>query len=174
MKLWIAVLVMWTVGILPAAGQGQSPAPPTNVIAVDHDWDNGTRADLTWTLSPADSSLQGYVIRKKAASDAAFSSVDIVPPGTNRFTVSDLTPGKPYLFQVAAVAKDLTESSLAVTSAAVTPTVQWFDGTRVWFLIILVVFCGSVIASWVTILVYQRIPSALRLIFTRSHRAAAE
>jgi glucan biosynthesis protein C len=38
----------------------------------------------------------------------------------------------------------------------------------------LIVFCGSVIASWVTILVYQRIPSALRLIFTRAHRAAAE
>ena len=151
MRAWTAVLVMCTAGILPAAAQAQSPAasppaPPANVIAVDHDWDNGTRADLTWTLSPADSSLQGYVIRKKAASDAAFSSVDIVPPGTNRFTVSDLTPGRPYLFQVAAVAKDLTESSPAVTSAAVTPTVQWFDGTRVWFLVILIVFCGSVMA----------------------------
>jgi hypothetical protein len=113
---------------------------------MDHDWDNGTRIDLSWTLPPADSSLEGYVIRKKSAEDAAFSSVEIVPPGTNHFTVSDLTPGKPYFFQVAAVAKDLTESSPAVTGGAVAPTIQWFDGTRVWFLVILTVFCGSVMA----------------------------
>jgi hypothetical protein len=36
------------------------------------------------------------------------------------------------------------------------------------------VFCGTVIVSWLSILLYQRIPFALRLIFTRSHRAAAE
>ena len=35
-------------------------------------------------------------------------------------------------------------------------------------------FCGTVIVSWLSILLYQRIPFALRLIFTRSHRAAAE
>ena len=76
-----------------------------------------------------------------------FRAVDIVPPGTKPIhSQNDLTPGKPYLFQVTAVTKDLTESSPAVTSAAVTPTVQWFDGTRVWFLVILIVFCGSVMA----------------------------
>ena len=37
-----------------------------------------------------------------------------------------------------------------------------------------IVFCGTVIVSWLTILVYQRIPFALRLVFSRSHRAAAE
>jgi glucans biosynthesis protein C len=38
----------------------------------------------------------------------------------------------------------------------------------------LIVFCGTVIASWLSIVLYQRIPFGLRLIFTRSHRAAAE
>jgi len=38
----------------------------------------------------------------------------------------------------------------------------------------IIVFCGTVIVSWLTILVYERIPFALRLIFSRSHRAAAE
>jgi acyltransferase-like protein len=38
----------------------------------------------------------------------------------------------------------------------------------------IIVFCGTVIVSWLTILVYQRIPFALRLIFSRSHRAPAE
>lgn len=144
----IAVLVMWTAAFLPAAVQGQTaaPAPPSSVIAVDHDWDDGTRVDLSWTLSTSDSALQGYLIRKKAAEDAAFTRVEMVAPGANRFTVDDLTLGKPYLFQVTAVSKDLTESSPAVTSAPVAPTMQWFDGTRFWFLLILVLFCGSVMA----------------------------
>lgn len=144
----IAVLVMWTAGFLPAAAQGQTaaPAPPSSVIAVDHDWDDGTSVDLNWTLSTSDSALQGYLIRKKAAEDAAFTRVEMVAPGANRFTVDDLTLGKPYLFQVTAVSKDLTESSPAVTSAPVAPTMQWFDGTRFWFLLILVLFCGSVMA----------------------------
>ncbi len=144
----IAVLVMWTAAFLPAAAQGQTaaPAPPSSVIAVDHDWDDGTRVDLSWTLSTSDSALQGYLIRKKAAEDAAFTRVEMVAPGANRFTVDDLTLGKPYLFQVTAVSKDLTESSPAVTSAPVAPTMQWFDGTRFWFLLILVLFCGSVMA----------------------------
>jgi glucans biosynthesis protein C len=38
----------------------------------------------------------------------------------------------------------------------------------------IIVFCGTVIASWATILLYQRIPSVLRLIFSRSHRPAVE
>ena len=38
----------------------------------------------------------------------------------------------------------------------------------------IVVFCGTVIASWLAILAYERIPFALRLIFSRSRRAAAE
>ena len=38
----------------------------------------------------------------------------------------------------------------------------------------IIVFCGTVIASWLTILLYQRIPFALRLIFSRAHRAPAE
>lgn len=139
---------MWTAGFLPAAAQGQTaaPAPPSSVIAVDHVWDDGTRIDLSWTLSTSDSALQGYLIRKKAAEDAAFTRVEMVAPGANRFTVDDLTLGKPYLFQVTAVSKDLTESSPAVTSAPVAPTMQWFDGTRFWFLLILVLFCGSVMA----------------------------
>ena len=38
----------------------------------------------------------------------------------------------------------------------------------------IIVFCGTVIVSWLSILLYERIPFGLRLIFTRSHRAAAE
>ena len=85
------------------------------------------------------------MIRKKAAEDSTFTVVDTVPPGTDRYTVSDLICNHPYLFQVVAVSKNLTESSPVSTSASVAPTMHWFDGTRVWFLVVLLIFCGSVI-----------------------------
>jgi hypothetical protein len=133
--------------LLPAMqAYGQAPAPPANVTAADHPLDNGTRADLNFQLSPDDELLQGYVILKKTTDQADFTRVDMVPPGLGKITVNDLTPGKPYLFGVKAIAKDNAESAPAVTAAPVTPAVDWFDGTRVWFLITLVVFCGSVIA----------------------------
>jgi hypothetical protein len=150
MKVWIALLAMWMAACLPAAVQGQgaepAPAPPTNLRAADHNWDNGTRVDLNWTVSTNDAALQGYLIRKKAAEDAAFTHVEIVPPGTSRYTVTDLRPGVPYLFEVLAVSQNNTESAPAVTSVPVIPTVQWFDGTRVWFLVTVLLFCGSVLA----------------------------
>ena len=146
MRIWIVAVLLWTAAGLPMAAQGQSaaPAPPSGLIAVDHNWDDGTRVDLKWTLSPDDSKLQGYVIRKRPVEVPEFTRVDMVPAGTNHFMVSDLTRGRPYLFEVTAIAKDLTESSPAMTNTPVTPTMQWFDGTRVWFLVILVLFCGSV------------------------------
>jgi hypothetical protein len=141
------VLVIWATGFLSIAAQGQAtaPAPPVRPVAVDHDWDNGTRIDLSWILSTDDSALQGYVIRKRASADATFTRVEMVPPGTTQFMVSDLTPGVSYFFQVTSVSKDGTESAPVVTSASVAPTMQWFDGTRIWFLLVLIIFCGSVL-----------------------------
>jgi hypothetical protein len=126
--------------------QQPQPAAPSNLSAVDHPWDNGTRADLTWSLSSDDASLLGYVIRKRAATDSMFTRVELVPRGSNSFTVTDLSPEKSYFFEVAAVGPGNVESSQAVAATALTPTVEWFDGTRVWFLLTLIVFCGAVIA----------------------------
>ena len=146
MKVCFAVAI-WMVSLLPVAVQGQTvpPAPPSNLVAVDHGWDDGTHIDLQWTLSSDDPGLRGYVVRKKAAEDAAFTRVEMVAPGTGRFMVSDLTPGLSYSFEVTALSKGNRESSPAVTRAPVTPTVEWFDGTRFWFLLTLVLFCGSVL-----------------------------
>src|SRR5688572_22392762 len=112
MKARIALAIMSVAGILSPVLQAQ--APPSNITAVDHPWDNGTRIDLTWSLSPDDSALQGYIIRKKAADDAEFARVDMVPPGTTEFTVSDLNLATPYLFEVTALSAGNTESTPAV------------------------------------------------------------
>src|SRR5262249_40510341 len=128
--------------------QANTPAPPSGLSASDHPLDNGTHADLSWHVSPEDSSLQGYVIRQKAAGETAFTRVELLPAGSTTFTVNDLAPGKSYAFEVMAVGKDGKESSAIEASA--TPKVDWFDGTRVWFLITMLLFCGSV-AAYVTL-----------------------
>lgn len=144
-----------------AFGQAR-PAPPSNLTAVDTPWDNGTRINLRWSLSPDDAALRGYIIRRKAAADPAYSIVDVAPPGTDRFTVGNLDGGTGYLFEVAAVAADTTESDPAVTTAPVSPTMEWFDGTRLWFLVTLVLLSGCVIAF--ILLARRGLPMRLRRI----------
>ena len=145
MTVRVAAALVCAGGLWASAAQAQ-PAPPANLKGADHPWDNGTRVDLSWSVSSDDAALQGYIVRKKLGADAAFARVEMVPPGTSRFTVSDLNPERSYLFEVTAVARDNTESPPAVTSALVTPAIEWFDGTRVWFLLTLVMFCGAVVA----------------------------
>src|SRR5229473_1141193 len=85
------------------------PAPPTNLTAADHPWDNGTRIDLEWSPSIDDARLQAYMVAKKAADETAFTPVDVVPAGTNKFTVAALSPGRAYLFEVKALGRDSVE-----------------------------------------------------------------
>jgi hypothetical protein len=149
--------------IAPAAALAQTPpAPPSNLVAVDHPWDNATRIDLTWSLSPDDPSLQGYTVRRRAAAEDEFTIVDVVPRGTTAYTVANLAPATPYLFSVAAQAPDGTESPLVGTTVPVAPLMQWFDGERSWFLVTLVLLCGSVIAF--IVLARRGMPLKLRTI----------
>ena len=127
-------------------GQDAAPAPPSGLVAVDHPWDNATRIDLAWTLSPDDATLQGYAIRQRSTTEDAFALVDIVPRGTTAYTVQNLNQQAAYLFQVSGVTAGGAQSAQAVTAAPVSPTMQWFDGTRFWFLVTLVMFCGAVVA----------------------------
>lgn len=143
-----AVLAVLTMVLLPAAalGQGQPPAPPGALTAVDHPWDNATRIDLAWTPSPDDASVQGYAVRRRAAGEDAFTLVDIVPAGSTEYTVENLTRDTGYFFEVAALAQDGAESDQAATGTAVVPTMQWFDGERVWFLFTLLMLSSAVLA----------------------------
>jgi len=131
--------------LLAPAVYAQAPAPPSNLTAVDHPWDNGSRIDLSWTLSSDDAGLLGYIVRKKASDGKEFERVELVPKGTTAFTVSDLDHEKTYLFETVAVTPANAESAPAVTAAPVQPVMQPFDGTRLGFLVVLVVLCGAVI-----------------------------
>lgn len=137
---------MLGVALLAGSPASAEPRPPTNLQTVDHPWDNGTRIDLSWSPSPDADTLIGYVVRRKPAGDDTFARVDMTAPGARAFTVGNLKPGTPYLFSVTAVARDSTESSPVVTPTPSVPEIEWFDGTRLWFLVTLILFCGSVIA----------------------------
>ena len=128
---------------VPASGQ--APAAPTDLTAVDFPWDNATRISLGWSLSPDDATLLGYAVRRREADETDLILVEILPPGTNDYAVADLSQEGSYLFEVSAIAQDNTESAPATTGAPITPSMQWFDGTRVWFLLTMVIFCGSVV-----------------------------
>ena len=142
----VAFLACVTLLPLLARAQGVAPPPPTNLTAADHPWDNGTEIDLRWSISPDDRSLQGYVVRRKGADETEFVRVDLVPPGTDAYTVGSLSPNQLYVFQVTALSNDNAESSAAATSVPIAPDMEWFDGSRLWFLVTLLVFCGSVLA----------------------------
>src|SRR5687767_7326580 len=75
---------------------GQTPAPPPNVIAADHPWDDGSALDLSWTLSPDDAALESYQVMRTIASidgqpvESEYAHVEFVDPGTTSYTVGDL------------------------------------------------------------------------------------
>ena len=131
----------WVPGLL---AQAPPLAPPVGVTAVDHPWDDGTRVDLTWTLSSADATLTGYLVERADAA-GAFTAVGQVARGTTTFSAGDLRPGTSYRFQVVALAADGTRSAPA-SAPAIAPAMNWFDGGRFWFLIVLLALCGSVLA----------------------------
>ncbi|NNM24749.1 MAG: fibronectin type III domain-containing protein [Phycisphaerales bacterium] len=133
--------------LFASASVAQTPAPPSNVVAVDHDWDNGKKVDLSWDLSPDDASIDGYQIMKSetdADGVTTFAFLDIVMPGTSTYTANELQHGESYHFQVFAF-RGTSKSEPVQTATAVTTTMEAFDGERLWLAIITLVFCGAVI-----------------------------
>ena len=141
------LLTFLVLGTAPVSTQAQtpSPAPPTGLTAVDHRWDDGTRIDLAWSLSTDDATVESYIIRRRASSENTFTIVDLVAAGTSEYTVGGLDRSQSYVFQVAAVGAGTAVSQPAESTAPATPTMEWFDGTRGWFLLTLLMFCGSVV-----------------------------
>jgi len=121
------------------------PAPPTNVRAADAPNDSGHALVLTWAPSPDESrhAVAGYRILRSTG-DGPFAEVGNVPPGTTSYRDSGLTNGQAYTYRVVALGPGGEGESMASAPAA--PTGQWFDSSRGWTLLILLVVCGSI--SW--------------------------
>jgi hypothetical protein len=138
----------WLAALLCSPALAQTPAPPSNVVAADHaKWDNGTRLDLSWTPSPDDANegVAGYMIYIANAADGEFEWLARPAPGQDAYMAGDLSPNESYLFEISAVGPGGSESARVRVAEAVSPTRQPFDGYRTWFVLTVVIFCGSVV-----------------------------
>ena len=138
----IPVLALLVALVATASARAQAPAPPSNVVAVDHAWDNGKKVDLSWDLSPDDGDIDGYQILR--AQNGEFAFVDNVPAGTTAYVAKELTQDTSYRFQVLAF-RGAARSTPAETTEAVTTQLEWFDGSRLALFIISLTFCSAVV-----------------------------
>ncbi|MEW5924518.1 MAG: fibronectin type III domain-containing protein, partial [Candidatus Zixiibacteriota bacterium] len=79
------------------------PAPPTNVIAKDFDYDRGDNAEVSWTISPDDDAsgrILGYDIYRAAAGSNEFTLVGAVLPGDSSFKDKSVENGIAYVYKI--------------------------------------------------------------------------
>jgi len=146
--LWYGAWLLRTVVVFIAAGAAVVAAPPpapTGLTAKDHGWDKGTAVDLVWEY-PGEAALDGgfFLISYAMDLEDDFRIAGQTLGYETAFTVNGLTPGVDYYFKVVAVNSALEESE-AVISEPVAGRLQWVDGSRIWFLITVMIFCGSVV-----------------------------
>jgi hypothetical protein len=142
-----------------AADSGPVPQPPAKVTASDHPWDDGTKLDVTLTLSPDDrpdaepKRVAYYTVERSGEADGAFEPVGIpLKPdaaayhaGTITTTIEKCRRGEPYFFRVRAVAPDGRKSEPVETDKAAVGVRQWIDGDHVWLGMIMAVLCGAIV-----------------------------
>jgi hypothetical protein len=129
-----------------------SPAPPSNLVALDAPGDVGKKVILKWELSPDDTpdvkprKVISYILFRKLAGDSKFTKLeDELTYQATTFTDDECEPGKSYLYEIVAVAPDGSHSTAATTTEAVIPDLEYFDTNKAWFGVLLLIVCGSVI-----------------------------
>lgn len=135
---------------IPNPLYAQAPAPPSDVTVVDRPNDAGDGLIVKWTASP-DDKMQGekrgvvrYDISRSPADQDAFEKVGEVTYGKTEFADPQVPRGEAFLYQVVAVSPDGASSTPAVSAEAVTPEMQFFNESRMWFGILLLVVAGAV------------------------------
>jgi hypothetical protein len=154
-----AIVAMLALRAVPAHAAAIPPRPPESIAATDHPWDDGTKIDVAFSLSPDDGShehppkVARYVVERSGEPNGRFEAVGSpLVPDTAAYrkrllttTIDKCRPGEPYYFRVFAVAPDGTRSAPIETTAPAMATRQWFDGERVWLAIILAALCSAIV-----------------------------
>ena len=133
------------------------PAPPGDLRAVDRPWDGGDRIDVTFKLSADDvkgaepKQVVRYVLQRAGEYGGRYEDQPPIVPddrdyrkGEITVTVEKCERGEPYFFRVRAIGPGDAKSTLVETTEPARARRQWFDGGRVWLLVITLVICGSV------------------------------
>jgi hypothetical protein len=141
-SLSLLALVLAAIAVPRAVGQ-PDPAPPTNLQATDHAWDGGKSIDLNWKAAPGGTQqLIEIYVGETVDDPEGWTFVDLVPAATTDFTVGNLNYSKTYHFRVNAMGA---HPSAATTAGPITPTRQWYEGSRLSLMVILLIFCGAVV-----------------------------
>jgi hypothetical protein len=111
---------------------------PTEVDAVDKPNDAGSAIIVTWTLSPDDQTLDGYVVLRKEEGDTLFERIGSTAPGVSSFEDDEATDGNVYTYVVAAVSNNVLYRSLPSDAAHSYP--QVFHTGRINVLVALIIF----------------------------------
>jgi hypothetical protein len=120
------------------------------VTIEDRPNDAGDGLIIKWALSPDDKPeakprvVIRYDISRKSAGEEEFATVGEVTYGNTQYIDPQVPRGEAVLYQVQAVNAAEERSGAALASEAVTPTMQYFDETRAWFGILLLIVGGSV------------------------------
>ncbi len=164
--LYILLLTLLTVANV---GFAQSPAPPTGVFATDTPDDAGQSVDIEWALSTNDifNSLDAdteapdpelivasYNIERKTITakgdgeiteeDQVWRKISEAAAGEATYTDRTVELGWSYSYRINAVDNQGDTSIWADADEVVTPTMQWFNESKVWLAIFMFVFCGLV------------------------------
>lgn len=159
-----AVPVALAIVLLPLAGRAFAQAtpsrsgeptaiiaPPSQLVAKDHPNDDGTAIDLRWSLSPDDVPgkkprvVRAYKIFRTLADGSERDELAQVAYKVAKYTDRTCHPGVSYLYEVVAVGARRAQSEPARLVQPVHGVLQWFDGSRAWFGIIVILVCGGVI-----------------------------
>lgn len=129
-----------------AAQSQPAVAPATSLIATDHQYDNGTRIDLTWVPSIDDrlgeTSIVGYEVFRSPG-DSAAAKIGDLPAGSNGFSDEACVPGVSYAYSVNTVSKS--GSAMSIPTEPIKSQVEWINFHRGWLFLVALIVAGFVI-----------------------------
>jgi len=119
------------------------PAPPYEVVAADHKYDDGEVLDISWQKSPDDPlNIFGYIVYR-AGVDGIYDSIASLLPGKTEYADDKVLDGRYYTYRVGAVG----ENGVALSQPSEPAASDWemIDFGKWNIILWLVVVCGSVI-----------------------------
>ncbi len=134
-----------------SAALAQLPRPPGEVRAVDFPNDAGEAVRIEWELSPDDRPQPGerlvvaYEILRRESGEETFTKIGEETYRTRSFKDDRCRQGTSYSYQVVALGPGGARSAAIVTDHPVTPVMQYFDFSQLWFGVILLIVGGSVV-----------------------------
>ncbi|MCH7990093.1 MAG: fibronectin type III domain-containing protein, partial [Planctomycetes bacterium] len=136
---------------LPETQPANGPAPPSELKAIDLPNDAGDGLLVSWTLSPDDTpdakprKVVKYEILRKKQGEQKYQLVEEKPYQSTSFKDTNCELGESYFYQIVAVAPDGSKSAPVTTGEPAKTIMQYFDKSKAWLGVLLVIVCGSVI-----------------------------